>query len=315
MTTFKNQIAIRNFEIEKFDGGARESFQFVKFFKLKIDEAGISSILSLVLQPNVELSLDVLYTRGEHNLAVETTRRKFHKTTEDWQDIRDKWHEDHNNILMDGTKDTAAKETAWLSMGPCPERPVWKTPTTDFTPHMAALISHHEKDKRYQDSNASKAMAMLQSYCTPRLNEFCSKGVYDVEDVPPREKLLHLWSWIKQLQIADRTVIGQVKDDMRNLLPITTFQEAISNIAAMDLLQSELTTMGEPYSDENLISLHSSKLANTDSFKALKKQFLLSEHHLRLAWRVSGKPFSLQTHPDQDTHGSATVSRSRRGID
>jgi hypothetical protein len=203
---------------------------------------------------------------------------------------------------MDGTKDTAAKETAWLSMGPCPERPVWKTPTTDFTPHMAALISHHEKDKRYQDSNASKAMVMLQSYCTPRLNEFCSKGVYDVEDVPPREKLLHLWSWIKQLQIADRTVIGQVKDDMRNLLPITTFQEAISNIAAMDLLQSELTTMGEPYSDENLISLHSSKLANTDSFKALKKQFLLSEHHLRLASPPNVRKALLPTNPSRPGH-------------
>lgn len=43
-------------------------------FKFKIDEAGISSMLSLILRPNAEILLDVIYTKGEHNTQVETTK-------------------------------------------------------------------------------------------------------------------------------------------------------------------------------------------------------------------------------------------------
>jgi hypothetical protein len=89
---------------------------------------------------------------------------------------------------------------------------------------------------------------------------------------------------------------------MRSLEEITTFQEAISNIAAMGLLQSELSLMGEPFSDENLIEIHSSKLSNLDCFKPLKKQFLLSDHHLRLASPPNVKKALLPTKPPVPTH-------------
>ena len=96
MSKFTNQIAKRDFETQKFDGGARESFQFVKFFQLKIDEAGISSILSLALQPNVTLGLDVLYTRGENNYVVEIERKKFHQTLATWETAGMKWDLNHH---------------------------------------------------------------------------------------------------------------------------------------------------------------------------------------------------------------------------
>ena len=89
-----------------------------------------------------------------------------------------------------------------------------------------------------------------------------------------------------------------------------------TNIAAMDLLQSELSLMGEPYSDENLIEMHSAKLFNLDCFKPLKKQFLLSDNHLRLASPPNVKKALLLQKPlYPHTPGSPTASRWRAGTD
>ena len=79
----KSQITKRDFQTHKFDGGAREAFQFVKFFQLKIDEAGISSILSVILQPNVEIPMDVALTQVEHNRLVELEKAKYSKSLSD----------------------------------------------------------------------------------------------------------------------------------------------------------------------------------------------------------------------------------------
>jgi len=70
---------------------------------------------------------------------------------------------------------------------------------------------------------------------------------------------------------------------MRGLQPIVTFADATSNIAAMNILQAELSLMNAAYSDEHLIMLHSAKLEDSEKFKLLRKQFLLSDHHLHLA--------------------------------
>lgn len=75
-------------------------------------------------------------------------------------------------------------------------------------------------------------------------------------DVGSPIKLLRPWAWIQQLQIMDRMVIS-------------TFSEAISNIAAVKILQLELSLMGMGYSNEYFITLHGAKLVNTDNFKLI----------------------------------------------
>jgi hypothetical protein len=48
----------------------------------------------------------------------------------------------------------------------------------------------------------------------------------------------------------------------------------VDNIIAINLLQEELTLMGQPYSDADLIIQHSNKMPNTDDFRALKMEFI-----------------------------------------
>jgi hypothetical protein len=44
----------------------------------------------------------------------------------------------------------------------------------------------------------------------------------------------------------------------------------VDNIIAINLLQEELTLMGQPYSDADLIIQHSNKMPDFDGFRALK---------------------------------------------
>ena len=65
-----------------------------------------------------------------------------------------------------------------------------------------------------------------------------------------------------------------VQDDIKGLNPIASFPDAVDNIIAINLLQEELTLMGQPYSDADLIIQHSNKMPNTDDFRALKMEFI-----------------------------------------
>ena len=166
---------------------------------------------------------------------------------------------------------------------------------------------------------ASKALSILKELCTPPLNDFCSAGVYDLEDKRPREKLLHIWEWIKGLRVSDPSVINEVQDDIKNLPAITSFQEAVSNIEAINNLQRELVLMKSPYSDKNLILLHANKLDSSDVFKQLRMQFLHSDHSRRLAMApnmlstasTSGGCPSAILHLGRLLLGGSTVAQNR----
>ena len=65
-----SQIVQTDFSITKFDGGVRESFQFVVYFTRKIDAAGLATILSPLILPYAETSTEILLTKDAHNKAV-----------------------------------------------------------------------------------------------------------------------------------------------------------------------------------------------------------------------------------------------------
>jgi hypothetical protein len=69
-------------------------------------------------------------------------------------------------------------------------------------------------------------------------------------------------------------VVSIVQDDIKGLNPIASFPDAVDNIIAINMLQEELTLMGQPYSDADLIIQHSNKMPNTDDFRALKMEFI-----------------------------------------
>ena len=257
----------KDFTITKFDGGCRDSFQFVKFFYGVLEKEAISSIIDLRLSPNIHPSPDLLLIKATHKQIIATARIAFDVDTFVKQTALTAYSTAVRNILAQQASLTQQEITNQIAaLGVKPELPLWNQPTTQYTPHVAAQNESYKKELRRQDDMASKALSILKNLCTPRLNDFCSAGVYDLEDKRPREKLLHMWEWIKGLRVSDPSVINEVQDDIKNLPAITSFQEAVSNIAAINNLQRELVLMKNPYSDENLILLHANKLDSSDVF-------------------------------------------------
>ena len=78
MLEIRSQLTQIDFVKTKFNGGVRESFQFVIFFTRKIEEAGLSSILSTILVPDVEAPYEIIITRANHS-AVMATAHNAHK--------------------------------------------------------------------------------------------------------------------------------------------------------------------------------------------------------------------------------------------
>ena len=94
----------------------------------------------------------------------------------------------------------------------------------------------------------------------------CKQQVLDHADLilnapgaAPRTKLIAFVKFIEGRRLCDLTVVSIVQDDIKGLNPITTFPDAVDNIIAINLLQEELTLMGQPYSDSDLIIQHSNE--------------------------------------------------------
>jgi len=273
----------KDFSVTKFDGGCRDSFQFVKYFYGVLEKERISSIINLKMSPLIKPPHDIIWLRDTHNAEVRTAKSAHDIAVF----VQGASLASFNSAVAaisstPGITEQQIKDQV-DTLGPKPVLPVWSQPITQYTPHVAAQLENYKKELHRQDDTASMALSLLKGLCTPRLNDFCSAGVYDLEDKRPREKLLHMWEWIKNLRISDPSVINEVQDDIKNLPPIPTFKAAAANIAAINNLQRELTLMGSPYSDENLILLHANKLDGSDQFKHLRKQFLHSDHSRRLS--------------------------------
>jgi hypothetical protein len=109
----------------------------------------------------------------------------------------------------------------------------------------------------------------------------CKQQVLDHADLiliapgaNPRTTLIAFVKLIEGQRLCDLTVVSIVQDDIKGLNPIASFPDAVDNIIAINLLQEELTLMGQPYSDADLIIQHSNKMPNTDDFRALKMEFI-----------------------------------------
>lgn len=277
-----SQIVQTDFSKTKFDGGVRESFQFVVYFTRKIDASGLATILSLSILPYAEISDEVLLTKEAHDKSISQAQARHILVMDQWRQNTTDHEQAVETLETEPGVDPLIRRQNVIALGGPPVEPLWQLPATDFTAAMSHALQSYNKELRYQNDQASRALELLQSLCTPKFNDFCATGCYDVEDVAPRKKLLHMFEWIKALRQTDMNVVGQVQADMQNLRPITTFPEAVSNIVSMDSLQRELRLMNSPYTDQQLILIHTSKMDTSERFKCIRRLYLQSDHHHRV---------------------------------
>ena len=72
-------------------------------------------------------------------------------------------------------------------------------------------------------------------------------------------------------------VVQDIRSDITNLPNISSFQEAITSILKINMLQRELVTMGKGLTDTELIMTHTGKLTSDRRFTAIKLKYLQGE--------------------------------------
>jgi hypothetical protein len=83
-----------------------------------------------------------------------------------------------------------------------------------------------------------------------------------------------VWEWLQSHRSLNAQVIGEIKKDIAMLPEITTFAEALTIIAAINQLQSELITLHAPLSDIELIITHTNKISSSPEFLQIKLEYL-----------------------------------------
>ena len=124
-----------------------------------------------------------------------------------------------------------------------------------------------------QQKMAGQVLVAIKNRCKQQVLDHADL-ILNAPGATPRTKLIAFVKFIEGRRLCDLTVVSIVQDDIKGLNPISTFPDAVDNIIAINLLQEELTLMGQPYSDADLIIQHSNKMPNSDDFRALKMEFI-----------------------------------------
>jgi hypothetical protein len=153
--------------ITKFDGGCRDSFQFVKFFDGVLEKEAISSIINLRLSPNIHHPPpDLLLIKATHKQIIAAARATFDIHTFIKQTELTAYSTAVRSILAQENVLTQQQIRDQIdALGVKPELPQWIQPTTQYTPHVAAQHESYKKELRRQDVMASKALSLLKDLC------------------------------------------------------------------------------------------------------------------------------------------------------
>jgi len=116
------------------------------------------------------------------------------------------------------------------------------------------------------------ALEEIKLHLSDRLLQQCSTMLQEAHSTQ-RAKLLGIYHWLKSHVFNERQVIMDVRMDLENLPSIFSFSDAVSTIDAMNALNGELVTLGHGLSDNDLILIHSGKLAKHEKFTALRVKY------------------------------------------
>jgi hypothetical protein len=154
-----------------------------------------------------------------------------------------------------------------------PVEPIYAPPTSAYAKYGKRDLDKTEDQIYKQQKIAGQVLVAIKNRCKQQVLDHADQ-ILTAPGANPRTKLIAFVKVIEARRLCDLTVVSIVQDDIKGLNPIASFPDAVDNIIAINMLQEELTLMGQPYSDADLIIQHSNKMPNTDDFRALKMEFI-----------------------------------------
>ena len=154
-----------------------------------------------------------------------------------------------------------------------PVEPTYVFPRSDYAKYGKRDLDKTEELVFKQQKMAGQVLVAIKNRCKQQVLDHADL-ILNAPGANPRTKLIAFVKFIEGRRLCDLTVVSFVQDDIKGLNPIANFPDAVDNIITINLLQEELTLMGQPYSDADLIIQHSNKMPNSDDFRALKMEFI-----------------------------------------
>ena len=268
------QVRRRNFDLEQYDGSCRQSFPFVKWIDSTIESMGALNILDRTAQPDQVISDAQLFAKAAHESRLLETSDAFKRAHARWRDRPFQWNADtiaFYAIAGYMTQDAIMDEEERIGIKPV--EPTYVFPKSDYAKYGKRDMDKTEEQIFKQQKMAGQVLVAIKNRCKQQVLDHADL-ILNAPGATPRTKLIAFVRFIEGRRLCDLTVVSIVQDDIKGLNPISTFPDAVDNIIAINLLQEELTLMGQPYSDADLIIQHSNKMPNSDDFRALKMEFI-----------------------------------------
>ena len=120
---------------------------------------------------------------------------------------------------------------------------------------MEIQLSNARYTTRHFDADADQALQLIRRFMSVRIQNKRS-SIFNAADGSSRRKALVICEWLLAQRLFDPHIVSEIKQDMAMLPQITNFQEALTTLHHMNMLQAELKTLCKLLSDLQLIVCH-----------------------------------------------------------
>jgi hypothetical protein len=176
---------------------------------------------------------------------------------------------------------------------PRPVAPTLSSHESNFTTAMAIQLSKTKDKARQLDADADQAIQLIRKFLS--FQNKCSP-IFHAPEESSRRKLLVIWEWLISQRLFDLHIVSEIKQDMDMLPEITNFQEALTILGHMNMLQAELQTLRNPMTDLNLIICHCQKMSANPKFAEQFVSIMLKYLQTTLTQTADLPPPLLQFH-------------------
>ena len=107
---------------------------------------------------------------------------------------------------------------------------------------MEIQLSKAWDETRQFHADADQALQLIRRFMSARIQNKCF-SIFNAADETSRRKVLVIWDWLLAQRLFDLHIVSEIKQDMAMLPEITNFQEALTTLGHMNMLQAELQTL------------------------------------------------------------------------
>ncbi len=247
------QVRRRNFELEQYDGSCRQSFPFVKWIEATIESMGAMNILDKQAQPDFEISDAQRFAKAAYESRQVETSEAFKRAHQRWQQRTIDWNVDTIALGFMDPHNLQAIVAEEERIGIKPVEPTYVPPSSAYAKYGKRDLDKTEEQIHKQQKIAGQVLVAIKNRCKQQVLDHADQ-ILTAPGVNPRTKLIAFVKVIEARRLCDLTVVSIVQDDIKGLNPIASFPDAVDNIIAINMLQEELTLMGQPYSERTSLS-------------------------------------------------------------